>query len=134
VDNSNDVQDAWNRLINQYEGHDARHANIQKACFEIADARWERNTRDKTFDLYCNTHTKANNELNRYKANVDGRTQVDNFLKGIRADSRVNPHFLSIKAIIVNDPITNSDLVKAVQVFKDTMRLLMGTSSEREQR
>jgi hypothetical protein len=65
VDNSNDVQHAWNRLLSQYEGIDARNMNIQRARLEISEAKWERNTRERTFDLHCNTHTKANNKLTR---------------------------------------------------------------------
>jgi hypothetical protein len=87
-----------------------------------------------TFDMYCNTHTKANNELDRYQANVDPEPQVANFIKGVRADARINPHLLPIKAIMIANPESKRDLLKAVTLFKDMMRQLMGTSSDREQR
>jgi hypothetical protein len=44
LDNSSNVQDAWNSIITAFEGHDARGANIAKACQDIWDqtgwTRW----------------------------------------------------------------------------------------------
>jgi hypothetical protein len=102
VDNNNDVQEAWTQLIRNYEGHDARNANIQKARETIIQAHWTRNTQNFTFDDYCNRHIKANNELDRYGANVDGESQENAFLKGIRSDARLNPQILAIKTIVLN--------------------------------
>ena len=134
VDNNNNVQDAWAQLISNYEGHDARSANIKKSREIIANAHWVRNTHIYTIDDFCNKHLKANNELDRYNANVDGGSQVDAFLKGIRADARTNPHLLSVKAIIVNNDNTKNNLRNAITSFKDTMRSIGGVSSERENR
>jgi hypothetical protein len=102
----------------------------------IEDAKWVYNSgrQGGTFDDYCNKIQKANNELDRYNANVDGRTQVLNFLKGIRADGRVNPHLLSIKTTVLTSPDTMENLDKAIIMFKDTMRSITGSSSDREQR
>jgi hypothetical protein len=134
VDNNNDVQDAWAQLTTNYEGHDARNANIQKARQQIMSAHWVRNSQNFNFDDYCNKHIKANNELDRYNANVDGESQVNSFLNGIRADHRTNPQLLSIKAIIINNADTRRDLRRAIISFKDTMRAMGGTSTDRDQR
>jgi hypothetical protein len=116
---------------------DARGANIQKARQDIEDARWVSNNPrvpGGMFDDFCNKIQKANNELHRYNANVDGRTQVLDFLKGIRDDGRVNPHLLAIKTTVLTSPETMADLDKAVIMFKDTMWWIMSSSSDREQR
>jgi hypothetical protein len=134
VDNNNNVQDAWTKLIMNYEGRDARGANIQKAREMIANAHWTRNTHNFNFDDYCNRHIKANHELDRYESNVDGESQVNAFLKGIRTDSRQNTHLLSIKAIVLNNENTKGNLANAVITFKDTMRQFGGTLSDRDQR
>jgi hypothetical protein len=88
VDSNNNIQDAWAQLLQNYEGHDAKSANIQKAREMISTAHWTGNSMNFTFDDYCNRHVKANNELDRYNANVDGESQVNLFLKGIRTDAR----------------------------------------------
>jgi hypothetical protein len=134
VDNNNDVQVAWSQLLRNYEGHDARNANIQKARETIAQAHWTRNTQNFTFDDYCNKHVKSNNELDRYNANVDGESQVNAFLKGIRADARLNPQILAIKALVLNGENSKNNLRSAIVTFKDTMRQLMGASNERDSR
>jgi hypothetical protein len=135
VDRTNDVQEAWANLTRIYEGTDACGANTQKARQDIKEAKWVLNKHNRiALDNYCNTIQKANNELNRYNANVDVRTQVLDFLKGIRADRRVNPHLLSIKTTVLTSPKTMADLYKAVIMFKDTMRSTIGSSSDREQR
>jgi Reverse transcriptase (RNA-dependent DNA polymerase) len=135
VDNNNDVQDAWDKLVSNYEGHDAKSSNIQKAREMINTSHWTRNSQNFTFDDYCNRHIKANNELDRYKSNVDGESQVNAFLKGIRTDHRQNPQLLSIKAIVLTNPDTRSNLSSAIITFKDTMRQIAGTlNHEREHR
>jgi asparagine N-glycosylation enzyme membrane subunit Stt3 len=106
VDNNNDVQDTWTKLICNYEGHDARGANVQRSRETIASAHWTRNTHNFSFDDYCNRHKKANNELDCYGGNVDGESRVNAFLKGILTDPRTNPHLLPIKAIILNGETT----------------------------
>jgi hypothetical protein len=113
---------------------DARGANIQKARKAITDAKWERNERNRTFDDYCTIIQKANNELNRYKANVEPASQVLHFLKGIRADGRVKPDLLSIKTTIISNENLNKYLEKTITAFMDTMRQLSNTSSDRDQR
>jgi hypothetical protein len=134
VDNTNDVQEAWNNLLRSYEGVDARGANIQKARKQIEEAKWVSNQPNHTFDDYCTKIEKANNELNRYGANVEPESQVLAFLKGIRADGRVNPHLLSIKTTIISNDVLRNNLERAITTFKDTMRQLSNTSSDREQR
>jgi hypothetical protein len=134
VDNNNDVQDAWAQLVRNYEGHDAKNANIQKARDTINSAHWVRNTQNFSFDDYCNRHVKANNELDRYNSNVDGESQVNAFLKGIRTDPRQNPHLLPIKAIILNGENTRGNLRNAIIAFKDTMRQIIGTTNDRDTR
>ena len=122
VDNTNNVQDAWSQLMHNYEGDDARNANIQRARQTIRNTHWSRNTHNYTFDDYCNKFIKANNELDRYNANVDGESQVQSWLANIKADAKINPHLLAIKAIIRNDTESKSDLRKAVIKFKDNLR------------
>jgi hypothetical protein len=134
VDTTNDVQEGWNNLVHCYEGIDARGAYIQKARKAIEEAKWEKNERNKTFDNYCTKIQKANNELNRYKANVEPASQLLTFLKGLRADGRVNPHLLSVKTTIMTNDVLKENLEKAITAFKDTMRQLMNTSSNRDQR
>jgi hypothetical protein len=53
VDNSNNVQDAWNSIIMAFEGHDAKGANIAKACQDLKDAHWMENKKNWSFDDYC---------------------------------------------------------------------------------
>jgi hypothetical protein len=126
---SNDANEVWQLLIAHYEGHDAVNSNIMKARESINTAHWSRNSPNYTFDDYCNRIMKANNELNNYGANVDGVSQVRAFLKGIRADARVNPHLMAVKAIVVNGPTTMDNLKNAIITFKDTMRTIDGSSS-----
>ena len=126
---SNDANEVWQLLIAHYEGHDAVNANIMKARESISTAHWSRNSLNYMFDDYCNRIMKANNELNNYGANVDGVSQVRAFLKGIRADARVNPHLMAVKAIVVNGPTTMDNLKNAIITFKDTMRTIDGSSS-----
>jgi hypothetical protein len=130
---SNDVQDAWTRLIKVYEGHDACCANIQKARELFNTTHWIHNNPNFTFDNYCNKHITSNNELDRYNANVDSESQVNAFLRGIRADTRLNPCLLPIKAIIFNVENTRNNLLNAIIIFIDTMRQISGVANEREQ-
>jgi hypothetical protein len=134
VDNTNDVQEAWNNLLRSYEGVDARGANIQKARKQLEEGKWVSNQPNCTFDDYRTKIQKANNELNRYGANVEPESQVLAFLKGIRVDGRVNPHLLSIKTTIISNDVLKNNLEKAITAFKDTMRQLSNTSLDREQR
>ena len=71
VDNNNNIQDAWSQLLTNYEGTDARNSNIQRARNTILKSSWSHNSHTYTFDDYCNKHIKANNELDRYVANVN---------------------------------------------------------------
>jgi hypothetical protein len=92
VGNNKDVQDAWAKLIRNSEGHDARGANIQRARETLNTANWSKNSYNFTFDDYCNKHMKANREVDQYQANVVKESQVNLFLKGIRADIQLNPY------------------------------------------
>jgi hypothetical protein len=94
VDNTNDVQEAWNNLIHCYEGVNTRGANIKKARKQIEEAKWISNQPSRTFDNYFTRIQKENNKLNRYGANVEPESQVIQFLKGIRVGGGVNPHLL----------------------------------------
>jgi hypothetical protein len=116
------------------KGVDARGANIQKARKQIEEAKWISNQPNRTFDDYCTKIQKANNELHRNGDNVEPESQVLAFLKGIRADGRVNPHLLSIKTTIISNNVLKGNLEKAITAFKDTMRQLSSTSSDREKR
>jgi hypothetical protein len=121
VDQSNDVQDAWHSLLTIYEGHDARNANIQRACAVISKSVWTRNTPNITFDDCCNKHVKQNNELNQYNANVDGQSQVQFFLDCIKAGDR-NPTVSAIKIFIEQQLSTKGDLLQAIIAFKDSLQ------------
>jgi hypothetical protein len=74
---------------------------------------------------------KATTELDQYNANIDPKSQVNMFLQGIKADARVNPQLLAVKAIIVSNDEINCDLFKAINSFKDTMWQVTGMSTGR---
>jgi hypothetical protein len=131
VDNSNNVQDAWNSIIQAFEGHDAKGANISKARQNLRKAHWTENKENWSIDDYCSAIWKANTELDRYNANIDPKSQVNMFLQGIKADARVNPQLLAVKAIIVSNDEINGDLFRAINSFKDTMRQVTGMSTGR---
>jgi hypothetical protein len=136
MDRTNNVQDTWNNLVYIYKETDAHGANIQKARQDIEDAKWVSNQYNHpggTFDDYCNEIQKADNKLNHYNPNVDGRTQVLTSCKGIRTDGRVNPHLLAIETKILTTPETMEDVDKAIIMFKDTMWSITSSSSDREQ-
>jgi hypothetical protein len=134
IDNNKNVQEAWTQLIWNYESHDARNTNIQKARETIAQAHWSRDTQNFTFNNYCNPHIKANNELDCYGANVDRELQVNAFLKGIQSNARLNPQILAVKTIVLNGDTTKNNLRNAIIAFKDTMRQLIGASNKRDTR
>lgn len=121
VDQNNDIQEAWSSLLTIYEGHDARNSNIQRARAIIMKAVWSRNTPNYTFDDYCNKHIRENNELNRYKANVDGVSQVQFFLNGIKPPER-GTAIPAMKVLIGQQPHTKGDLLQAIIAFKDSLR------------
>ena len=120
VDQTNDVQDAWASLLTAYEGLDAKNANITSARAIIGKASWVRDTATYSFTDYCNKHTKNNNVLNRYKANVDGHSQVKAFLNGIKAEK--NPAIHAIKVFIGQQQHTKEDLNQAIIAFKDGLK------------
>jgi hypothetical protein len=104
-----------------YEGHDARNANIKRAGSIISKAVWPRNTPHYTFDEYCNKHIQKN-ELNCYKANLDGQSHVRYFLDGIKLNDRDKRSVAAIKVIIEQQPHTKGDLLHAIISFKDSLR------------
>ena len=121
VEDSTDVQAAWNSLTTNFEGEDAISTIVLRVRNAIRDSHFTQNTNNFTFQDYCTKHIKSNNELDRYNANVDGASQVTAFLRGIRADERNNAALLPIKAIITTSPDTSEDVRKAVEKFKDVM-------------
>jgi hypothetical protein len=63
VDKSINVQDLWNSIIQAFEGHVARGANIAKARQDLRDAYWNENKKNWSFDDYCLAVWKANTKL-----------------------------------------------------------------------
>ena len=124
TDKTENVQDAWNEMVQVFEGIDAKGATIQRAREIIRTTHWSRDTQHFKFSDYCTKHISANNDLNRYSANVDGASQVQVFLRGIKADAAINPHLLGIKTTVLMGATTKNDIYKAVTMFKDTMRTL----------
>ena len=124
IDSTSDVQVAWDNLIKIYEGVDARSTIIGNAREAIRTAHWSRDTQNFNLDDYCNKHICANNDLNRYQSNVDGASQVNQFLRGIKADANINSHLLGLKSSIVLQNDTRDDLNKAIISFKQAVKVL----------
>ena len=101
VDNFDDIQEAWKRLTKFYDGIDAQNATILKARNTIANTSWIKDTANFRFENYCNKIKSANRNLDRLHANMDGRSQVISFLKGIKADNNINPHLMAFKTQIL---------------------------------
>mmetsp|Transcript_38879 Transcript_38879/g.90455 ORF Transcript_38879/g.90455 Transcript_38879/m.90455 type:complete len:131 (-) Transcript_38879:149-541(-) len=76
VEDSTDVQAAWNSLTTNFEGEDAISTIVQRARKAIQDAHFTQNTNNSTFQDSCTKHIKSNNKLDRYNTNVDGASQV----------------------------------------------------------
>ena len=72
TDKTNNVTDAWNNLVMPYDGQDARSFTIMKAREIIRTSNWNKDAMNFKFSDYCNKHITANNDLNRYKANING--------------------------------------------------------------
>ena len=123
TDKTENVQDAWNEIIQVIDGIDAKGATIQQMRDTIRTAHWSRDTQHFKFGDYCTKNISANNDLNRYSANVDGASQVQAFLRAIKADAATNPHSLGIKTTVLTGPTTKDDIYKAVTTFKDTMHI-----------
>eukprot|EP00934_Nitzschia_sp_Nitz4_P002319 Nitzschia sp. Nitz4//scaffold471_size5685//193//5616//NITZ4_009210-RA/size5685-processed-gene-0.1-mRNA-1//1//CDS//3329552692//2319//frame0 len=124
VEDAANVQEAWNGLIVNYDGADAIAARVQKARNDIMTSHYTQDTVNFSFQDYCTRILRANNELDRYNANVDGRSQVTDFLKGIKTDNRTSPIITSIKTNIASDSTLSGDLRKAIEKFKETMTKL----------
>ena len=84
---TSDEQEAWGSLLGQYEGDDARSATIAKARKTVASAHFVRATPNFCFTDYCNKVIQANKELDRYKANVEVKEQIQSFITGIQAEA-----------------------------------------------
>eukprot|EP00934_Nitzschia_sp_Nitz4_P001469 Nitzschia sp. Nitz4//scaffold498_size9664//494//4337//NITZ4_009088-RA/size9664-snap-gene-0.10-mRNA-1//-1//CDS//3329553087//1469//frame0 len=124
VEDASNVQEAWNSLVVNYDGADAIAARVQKARNDISSAHFSQDSVNFSFQDYCTRILRANNELDRYNANVDGRSQVTDFLKGIKIAQTTSPIFASIKTNIASDPNLSADLRKAIERFKETMTKL----------
>ena len=124
TDKTENAQDEWDEILRVFEGVDAKGATIQRAREMIQTAHWTRDTQNFKFSDYCTKHITTNNYLNKYKANANGGSQVQAFLRGIKADAAVNPHLLGIKTTILTNEDTKDDVYKAVITFKDTVRNL----------
>ena len=95
-------------------------------------AHWTRDTQNFKFAHYWTKRISVNNDLNKYDTNVDGASQVQAFLRGIKADAATNPHSLGIKTTILTDANTKDNIYGVVVTFKDTVRNLgvMSTASK----
>ena len=112
-------RDVWLALIATYEGADARNANVQETQTLLESLKYEKDSHNFTFDDYCTKTITYNNDLTRYGANVDGRSQVAKVLTGItRTDMK------PIKISIMRDATCKDDLFKAVSDFKTSIRRL----------
>jgi hypothetical protein len=113
-------RNVWLALINTYEGADAKNANIQETRTLLESLKYEKDSHNFTFDDYCTKTITYNNDLTRYGANVDGRSQVSKFLTGItRGDLQ------SIKINILRDDRCKANLFQAVSYFKDVYQTLV---------
>ena len=88
----------------------------------ISMSNWIKDGTNFKFANYCNKHITANNDLNRYKANIDGTGQANAFLMGIKTDGSLNPQLMPIKSAILMNPLCRDNISKAVIEFKDTIK------------
>jgi hypothetical protein len=98
-------RNVWLALMNTYEGADAKNANIQEARTLLESLKYELDSHNFTFDDYCTKTITYNNDLTRYGANVDGRSQVSKFPTGITR-AELQP----IKINILRDERCKADL------------------------
>ena len=122
-------RNVWLALIGTYEGPDARNANVQETRTLLDALRYEKDSHNFSFDDYCTKTITYNNDLTRYGANVDGRSQVSKFLTGItRTDMQ------PIKINIMRDRRCKDDLFKAVSEFKDVYQTLVKSGNTHQTR
>lgn len=120
-ENASDVIDAWTTLLDIFEGKDAKQMVINRARSTLNNAHYTRDSPNFSFSDYCTKIIRANNDLNRHKANVDPVSQVTSFLRGIKADASRNPQLMAIKTSVALHPECKSDLRKAIETFKQLM-------------
>lgn len=113
-------RNAWLALINTYEGTDAKNVNIQETQTLLESLKYKKDSHNFTFDDYCTKTITYNNDLTRYGANDDSRSQVSKFLTGI-ARSDLQP----IKIDILRDERCKADLFQAVSDIKDVYQTLV---------
>lgn len=119
----------WLAMVNTYEGADARNANIQETRTLLESLKYEKDSHNFTFDDYCTKTITYNNDLTRYGANVDGRSQVSKFLTGItRTDLQ------PIKINILRDERCKADIFQAVSDFKDVYQTLVKSGNATQTR
>ena len=106
-------------MTDRYDGDDVRNPTIMRARERIRSVHWSRHGKNFKFADYCNKHVTANNNLNRYGTNIDGKGQLNAFLLDIKANATVNPHF---KAAILMNPACKGNIGRAVIKFKDTVK------------
>ncbi len=110
-------------LLETYDGPDARNASVQETRLLLDALKYEKDSHNFTFDDYCTKTITYNNDLTRHAANVDGRSQVFNFLNGIsRTDMQ------PIKLSIMRDAKCKNDLYKSVSEYKDVYQTLLKTT------
>jgi hypothetical protein len=116
VDSFNDSSDgraAYQTVVVNYEGEDAKQAMIAKARYSIDHAHYEGDTAGFTFHTYCTKHLAAQNDLKRRGVAMNGQSQVLKFIQGIKREQ-----FLVIKPTIFGSPEANSNLLAATTLFK----------------
>ena len=122
-------RNVWMAMISTYEGADARNANIQETRTALEALRYEKDSHNFTFDDYCTKTITYNNDLTRYRANVDGRSQVSKFLQGI-----TRSNLQSIKISITRDSRCKDSLLQAVSEFKDVYQTLVKSGNVHQTR
>ncbi len=120
-----DGRAAYQALVTNYEGDDAKRLAIQRARRIIATSHFQRRSTNFTFDDYCNRHITANNELERRKVPLDGPSQVQAFMNGITREE-----YRPIKTAVCADPAAEVDLRKAIISFKKQIQILFPSDSE----
>jgi hypothetical protein len=89
---------------------------VTAARKQIRDLFYTKDSPDFKFETYCIGHIEANADLRRYQVEVDGPSQIIDFITGIKA-----PELQFIKPSILNDPECKDNLNKAAEKFKTNM-------------
>jgi len=106
---SRDGCNAWNSLINFYEGDSTKTRNKQECYDAIAKASYQGPRRNFDFNSYATIHQQAHQDLVRLGEPIPENKKVRDFLNGI-----TDPHCSNIKLTVLANAAYLNDFMLTV--------------------